>query len=110
MELGIIGLGKIGGNISLQCVDKGISVVGKDIAEKFNLKEKGVKIVEVMELKQMDVTKVQDYGMQFVIKDIQMLFLLIQRVLVVIVFKITIMDTHFHLILDNCHNRNRLYV
>jgi len=45
MQLGIIGLGKIGGNISLQCVDKGIGVVGKDIAEKSNLKEKGVKIV-----------------------------------------------------------------
>ena len=45
MQLGIIGLGKIGGNISLQCVDKGIDVVGKDIAEKSNLKEKGVKIV-----------------------------------------------------------------
>jgi len=45
MELGIIGLGKMGGNIALQCVDKGINVVGKDTAEKPDLKEKGVKVV-----------------------------------------------------------------
>ena len=45
MELGIIGLGKMGGNISLQCVDKGINVVGKDIAERPDLKEKGVKVI-----------------------------------------------------------------
>lgn len=45
MELGIVGLGKMGGNISLQCVDKGIIVVGKDIAERPDLEGKGVKVV-----------------------------------------------------------------
>ncbi|MHA1472068.1 MAG: phosphogluconate dehydrogenase (NAD(+)-dependent, decarboxylating) [Promethearchaeota archaeon] len=45
MQLGIIGLGKIGGNLALQCVDKGIKVVGKDITEKIDLKKKGVKVV-----------------------------------------------------------------
>lgn len=45
MQLGIIGLGKMGGNISLQCVDKGIEVIGKDIAERPDLKGKGVKVV-----------------------------------------------------------------
>jgi len=45
MELGIIGLGKMGGNLSLQCVDKGIDVVGKDITERLDLEEKGVKVV-----------------------------------------------------------------
>ena len=45
MELGIVGLGKMGGNISLQCVDKGITIVGKDIAERPDLEGKGVKVV-----------------------------------------------------------------
>lgn len=45
MQLGIIGLGKMGGNISLQCVDKGIEVVGKDITERPDLEDKGVKVV-----------------------------------------------------------------
>ncbi|MHA2394693.1 MAG: phosphogluconate dehydrogenase (NAD(+)-dependent, decarboxylating) [Promethearchaeota archaeon] len=44
MQLGIIGLGKMGGNISLQCVDKSIEVIGKDIKERPELEEKGVKI------------------------------------------------------------------
>jgi 6-phosphogluconate dehydrogenase (decarboxylating) len=30
LELGIVGLGKMGGNIALQCLDKGINVIGKD--------------------------------------------------------------------------------
>ncbi|WP_410509035.1 decarboxylating 6-phosphogluconate dehydrogenase [Methanosarcina hadiensis] len=46
MELGIIGLGKIGENIALQCMDKGIKVVGKDREPKTGLTEKGVKVVE----------------------------------------------------------------
>ena len=45
MQLGIIGLGKMGGNISLQCVDKGIEVVGKDIIQRPELEDKGVKVV-----------------------------------------------------------------
>lgn len=45
MELGIVGLGKMGGNISLQCVDKGITAVGKDITKRPELEEKGVKVV-----------------------------------------------------------------
>lgn len=46
MELGIIGLGKIGGNIALQCMEKGIKVVGKARGPKPELTEKGVKVVE----------------------------------------------------------------
>ncbi|TXT54422.1 MAG: putative 6-phosphogluconate dehydrogenase YqeC [Promethearchaeota archaeon] len=42
MEIGIIGLGKMGGNISLQCIDKDIIVVGKDIKERPDLEQKGV--------------------------------------------------------------------
>ena len=46
MELGIIGLGKMGGNLALQCIDKGIRVVGKARGLKPKLTEKGVKVVE----------------------------------------------------------------
>jgi len=46
MELGIIGLGKMGGNLALQCIDKGIRVVGKARGPKPKLTEKGVKVVE----------------------------------------------------------------
>jgi len=46
MELGIIGLGKMGGNIALQCVEKGIYVVGKARGPKPDLTGKGVKVVE----------------------------------------------------------------
>jgi 6-phosphogluconate dehydrogenase len=45
MELGIIGLGKIGGNIALQCIEKGIKVVGKARMPKPELVEKGVNVV-----------------------------------------------------------------
>jgi 6-phosphogluconate dehydrogenase len=45
MQLGIIGLGKIGGNLALQCVDKKIDVVGKAREEKLWISEKGVTIV-----------------------------------------------------------------
>jgi len=45
MELGIIGLGKMGGNLALQCVEKGIRVVGKARRPKPELEEKGVKVV-----------------------------------------------------------------
>ncbi|MHA2400246.1 MAG: NAD(P)-binding domain-containing protein [Promethearchaeota archaeon] len=45
MQLGIIGLGKMGGNIALQCIDKDIEVIGKDIAERPDLEQKGVKVV-----------------------------------------------------------------
>ena len=46
MELGIIGLGKMGGNLALQCIDKGIHVVGKARKPKPELLEKGVKVVD----------------------------------------------------------------
>ncbi|MCL5318890.1 MAG: decarboxylating 6-phosphogluconate dehydrogenase [Thaumarchaeota archaeon] len=46
MELGIIGLGKMGGNLSLQCVDKGIRVVGTARHSKPELSDKGVKVVK----------------------------------------------------------------
>ena len=46
MELGIIGLGKMGGNLALQCIEKGIRVVGKARGPKPELTKKGVKVVE----------------------------------------------------------------
>ena len=46
MELGIIGLGKMGGNLVLQCIDKGIYVVGKARGPKPHLTDKGVKVVK----------------------------------------------------------------
>ncbi|MCK5562561.1 NADP-dependent phosphogluconate dehydrogenase, partial [Candidatus Bathyarchaeota archaeon] len=45
MELGIIGLGKMGGNLALQCIDKGVRVVGKARGPKPKLSEKGIKVV-----------------------------------------------------------------
>lgn len=49
MELGIIGLGKMGGNIALQCKEKGIRVIGKARSAKPELTEKGVKVVDSYE-------------------------------------------------------------
>ena len=46
MELGIIGLGEMGGNLALQCIDNEIRVVGKARRPKPELTEKGVKVVE----------------------------------------------------------------
>lgn len=46
MELGIIGLGKIGGNLAIQSVEKGIRVVGKARGPKPELSKKGVRIAE----------------------------------------------------------------
>lgn len=46
LELGIIGLGKMGGNLSLQCVEKGVRVVGKARHPKPQLVEQGVEVVE----------------------------------------------------------------
>ena len=46
MELGIIGLGKMGGSLALQGIEKGIRVVGKARGPKAHLTEKGVKVVE----------------------------------------------------------------
>lgn len=46
MELGIVGLGKMGGNLALQCIENGIHVVGKEIGPKPELTEKGIKVVE----------------------------------------------------------------
>src|SRR5919206_3402478 len=44
-KLGIIGLGKMGGNIALQAIEKDIDVVGKARSRKPELEEKGVKVV-----------------------------------------------------------------
>jgi 6-phosphogluconate dehydrogenase len=44
LELGIIGLGKMGGNLALQALDKDIKVVGKARSKKPDLEEKGVKV------------------------------------------------------------------
>lgn len=45
MEMGIIGLGKMGGNLALQAIEKNISVVGKDVKRRPELEKKGVKVV-----------------------------------------------------------------
>ncbi|MFB6214131.1 MAG: NAD(P)-dependent oxidoreductase, partial [Candidatus Nanohaloarchaea archaeon] len=45
-QVGIIGLGKIGGNLAKQAIEKDIEVVGKDPNEKPELEEKGVTKVE----------------------------------------------------------------
>jgi 6-phosphogluconate dehydrogenase len=44
LELGIIGLGKMGGNLALQALDKNIKVAGKARSKKPDLEEKGVKV------------------------------------------------------------------
>jgi 6-phosphogluconate dehydrogenase len=44
MKLGIIGLGKMGGNLALQAIGKNIKVVGKARNKKPELEEKGVKV------------------------------------------------------------------
>lgn len=46
MELGIIGLGKMGGNIARQCIDKDIKAVGKDPNADPKLKDIGVILVD----------------------------------------------------------------
>jgi hypothetical protein len=46
MELGIIGLGKMGANIALQGVEKGIKIVGKVRGQKPELTQKGVLVVD----------------------------------------------------------------
>ena len=45
MKLGIIGLGKMGGNLALQAMEKGVKVAGKARSKKPELEEKGVKVV-----------------------------------------------------------------
>ncbi|MGD1838942.1 MAG: phosphogluconate dehydrogenase (NAD(+)-dependent, decarboxylating) [Nitrososphaeraceae archaeon] len=45
LQLGIIGLGKMGGNLSLQCLDKGIQIVGMSKSNTSKLENEGVKIV-----------------------------------------------------------------
>ena len=48
-ELGIVGLGTIGGNLARQAVEKDIRVVGKDIEERPELQEQGVVQVDSYE-------------------------------------------------------------
>jgi 6-phosphogluconate dehydrogenase len=45
MQLGIIGLGKMGGNLALQANDKKIAVIGKARSKKPELEKRGVKVV-----------------------------------------------------------------
>lgn len=45
MKLGILGLGKMGGNLALLAKEKGIAVVGKSRSAKPHLERKGVKVV-----------------------------------------------------------------
>lgn len=45
-SLGIVGLGKMGGNLSLQAVEKGISVVGTARSKKPDLARAGVNVVD----------------------------------------------------------------
>jgi 6-phosphogluconate dehydrogenase len=44
MQLGLIGLGKMGGNLALQALEKKIDVIGKARSKKPELEEKGVKV------------------------------------------------------------------
>lgn len=44
LELGIVGLGKIGGNLAKQAVEKDVRVVGFDTQEKPDLQEEGVEV------------------------------------------------------------------
>jgi 6-phosphogluconate dehydrogenase len=46
MKLGIIGLGKMGGNLALQAIDKNIGVIGKAQSRKPELEKQGVKVVD----------------------------------------------------------------
>ena len=46
LSLGIIGLGKMGGNLALQAEEKGINVIGKARSRKPELEQAGVKIVD----------------------------------------------------------------
>lgn len=46
MKLGIMGLGKMGGNLALQAIDKEILVVGKARSRKPQLEKKGITIVD----------------------------------------------------------------
>jgi len=46
MKLGILGLGRMGGNLALQAKEKGIAVVGKSRSAKPHLERKGVKVVD----------------------------------------------------------------
>jgi 6-phosphogluconate dehydrogenase len=45
LELGIVGLGKMGGSLALNCLDNGIKAVGKDREPKPELEKQGVKVV-----------------------------------------------------------------
>ena len=45
MKLGIIGLGKMGGNLALQAIEKNIEVTGKTRKEKPEFEKKGVRVV-----------------------------------------------------------------
>jgi 6-phosphogluconate dehydrogenase len=49
LHLGIIGLGKMGSHLALQCIDKGIAVTGKTIGTNEELEKKGVKVVDTYE-------------------------------------------------------------
>ncbi len=45
MQLGIIGLGKMGGNLALQAMEKRINIIGKARSKKPELERQGVKVV-----------------------------------------------------------------
>jgi 6-phosphogluconate dehydrogenase len=46
LRLGIIGLGKMGGNLALQAMEKNITVIGKSRGPRRNLERNGVKVVD----------------------------------------------------------------
>jgi 6-phosphogluconate dehydrogenase len=46
LRLGIIGLGKMGGNLALQAIEKNIAVIGKARRSKPDLERNGVKVVD----------------------------------------------------------------
>jgi 6-phosphogluconate dehydrogenase len=46
LRLGIIGLGKMGGNLALQAMEKNIAVIGKTRGPRPDLERNGVKVVD----------------------------------------------------------------
>ncbi len=45
MQLGIVGLGKMGGNLALQALEKNIDVIGKTLKKRPELERQGVRVV-----------------------------------------------------------------
>jgi len=46
LSLGIIGLGKMGSHLALQCGDRGIAVIGKTLGKNEELEKQGIKLTD----------------------------------------------------------------